>query len=314
MQRKVVPNPRCQRSPSCGTWAGGSSPLLQPWVGLHPCDVPPLKHPGAEQSLVWLPLPSRHVASGAGGSLLAPSTRCLQPPAAEVLPGPGTVLPAGPARERGVESGDGAEAKAESEESEAVEDASHPRLQVSEQKSRPWREVRGCPCSGFRQRLQQKQAARACQCSPWWVASSLSAPEGQLQVRGRLFPPPCAKTHPPHRAAGLWLRSPPSPRPACPGREAPLCSAPGSRGDGGNTDGVPAGLAGLGEEALEAAAAAGPAALHHVALPAQGHVALQAAEVLQVPAPALRLDALLHEDQLEGGKTTHPLNTQLENR
>lgn len=76
----------------------------------------------------------------------------------------------------------------------------------------------------------------------------------------------------------------------------------GTRGQRGSTDGVPAGLAGLGKEALEAAAAAGPAARHHVALPAQGHVTLQAAEVLQVPAPALRLDALLHEDQLQGEK------------
>lgn len=72
------------------------------------------------------------------------------------------------------------------------------------------------------------------------------------------------------------------------------------------TDGVPAGLARLGEEALEAAAAAGPPAPHHVALPAQRRVALQAAEVLRVPAPALRLDALLHEDQLEGDKGPVP--------
>lgn len=160
----------------------------------------PIKYPGAKQSLVLLLLPSCHVANGALGSLPAPSTRCLQLPATEVLPVPGVVLPAGLVRERGVESGDGADAKAESEESEVVEDASRPRLQVSEQKSRPWREVRGCPRRGFRQRLQQKQAARACQWSPWWVASSLSAPEGQPPVRGRLFPQPCAKNHPPHRA------------------------------------------------------------------------------------------------------------------
>ncbi|KAM4885075.1 uncharacterized protein FYW23_012118 isoform 1-T4 [Sylvia borin] len=163
--------------------------------------------------------------------LPAPSPRRLQPPAAGLLP----------ARASGVPSGDGAEAKAESEESEAVEDTSWPRLQVSEQKRRPRRQVRGCPRSGLRHRLQQKQAARECQCSPWCVTSSPSAPAGTAT-----------------------------------------------------------GLARLGKEALEAAPAAGPAAPHHVALPPQGLVALQAAEVLQVPAPALGLDALLHEDQLQG--------------
>lgn len=181
----------------------------------------PMKQPRAEQSLVLPPLPSRHAASRAAASLPSPSTV------------PGTVLPAGPARERGVDSGDGAEANAESEESEVVEDASQPRLQVSEQKSRPWQEVRGCPRSGFRQRLQQKQAARACQWSPWWVASSLSAPEEQPPLRGRLFPRPSAKTRPPRPAAGLWLRSPPSPRPACLGREAPLHPAWGGVGRDG---------------------------------------------------------------------------------
>lgn len=70
-----------------------------------------------------------------------------------------------------------------------------------------------------------------------------------------------------------------------------------------DTDGLPAGLARLGKEAVEAAAAAGPAAPHHVALPAQRRVALQAAEVLRVPAPALCLDALFQEDQLITGGT-----------
>lgn len=229
MQRRVVPTkpqlPALSLLWELGWGLVAAAPALG-WA------VPMQRTPGAEQSLVLLPLPSRHVASGAVGSLPAPSTRCLQPPVAEVLPVPSTVLLAGLARERGVESGDGAEAIAESEESEAVEDASRPRLQVSEQKSRPRREVRGCPCSGFRQRLQQKQAARACQCSPWWVASSLSTPEGQPWVRGRLFPSPCAKTHPPHRATGLWLRSPPSPHPACPGREVLLRPAPERGGQG----------------------------------------------------------------------------------
>lgn len=167
-----------------------------------------------------------------------------------------------------MESGDGAEAKAESEESEAVEEASWPRLQVSEQKRRPRWQVRGCPRSGFRHRLQQKQAARACQCSPWCVTSSPSAPAGtSTGEEGTLLFLPT-----------LWRLQ---------------------GGGPGRTDGVPARLAGLGKEALEAAPAAGPAAPHHVALPPQGLVALQAAEVLQVPAPALGLDALLHEDQLE---------------
>lgn len=183
-------------------------------------------------SLVLLPLPSHHVSSGAVGSLPAPSTRCLQPPAAEVLPVPGAVLPVGPARERDVESGDGAEAKAESEESEVVEDASQPRLQVSEQKSRPRLEVRGCPRSGFRQRLQQKQAARACQWSPWWVASSLSAPEGQPRVRGRLFPQPCAKTRPPRRSRRALALQPSQPTSCLPGQGSPTAPCPGWGGEG----------------------------------------------------------------------------------
>lgn len=205
------------------------------------------------------------------GLLPAPSTRCLQPPAAAVLP----ALVAWLALETGVESGDGAETKAESEESEVVEaaeDTSQPRLQLSEQKSRPQRAVRGCPRSGFRHRLQQKQAARVCQCRPWCVASSLSTPTRGSQVRARGSP---TAAHPSLRQHG-------------------------------RTDGLPAGLARLGKEAVEAAAAAGPAAPHHVALPAQRRVALQAAEVLRVPAPALCLDALFQEDQLEGNKQTVP--------
>lgn len=107
--------------------------------------------------------------------LPAPSPRCLQPP--------------GPARDSGVRSGDGAEAKAESEESEAVEAASWP--QVSEQKRRPRWQVSGCPRSALRQRLQHRQDARACQCSPWCVTSSLSAPAEQPRLRERLFFPVC---------------------------------------------------------------------------------------------------------------------------
>lgn len=109
---------------------------------------------------------------------------------------------------------------------------------------------------------------------------------------------------------GALALQPSQPTSRLPGQRKLRCSLPGVEGrDGGGdgdtngdcTDGVSAGLARFGEEGLEAAAAAGPAALHHVALPAEGHVAFQAAEVVQVPAPALRLDALLHEDQLRGG-------------
>lgn len=72
------------------------------------------------------------------------------------------------------------------------------------------------------------------------------------------------------------------------------------------TDELAAGLAELRIEVLEAAAAAGPAALHDVPLSTQRQVTLQAAEVLHVPAPALGLRAFLSEDQLgrEGTRQT----------
>jgi len=143
-----------------------------------------------------------------------------------------------------------------------------------------------------------------------------TAGEGEALPAAECQSPSSAPSQNPSSAPS---RGAPAPQPSQPasrqpeGLGHPTAPRPGEEGHGGCTDGVPACLAGLGEEAVEAAAAAGPAAPHHVALPAQGHLALQAAEVLRVPAPALRLDALLHEDQLEGGETTHPLSTQLEN-
>lgn len=92
------------------------------------------------------------------------------------------VLAAGPlvfALEMGVASGDGAEMKAESEESEPVEEStdSVSKLQASEQKRRPWWVVTSSPCRALWQELQQKQEALACQCCPWRLACSLSTPK-----------------------------------------------------------------------------------------------------------------------------------------
>lgn len=106
----------------------------------------------------------------------------------------------------GVESGEGVERKAESEESEAVEEdeaRSFSQLQVSEQYGRPWRDVSCSPSSGLRQKLQQKQEGRACQCWPWWVACSLSAPEGQGHEQ--LSPSP---QEPMHRPAAFPRAAP----------------------------------------------------------------------------------------------------------
>lgn len=183
MQQKVLPTrtqPPALTTQQERGWGLVKAALALGWAA--PMQRTPQGTQGAAQNLVLLSLPSHRGANGAGGSLPSPSPRCRQPPAAEALPVPAVVLPLGSARESGVESGDGAEAKAESAESSEVveeEDTSRPRLQVSEQKSRPRRELSGCPRSGLRQRLQQKQEARACQWSPWWVTSSLSAPEGQ---------------------------------------------------------------------------------------------------------------------------------------
>ena len=71
----------------------------------------------------------------------------------------------------------------------------------------------------------------------------------------------------------------------------------GGRG-GQPTDVLPAGVAVLGVEGLEAGAAVGPALLHDVALAPQHRLTLEAAEVLHVPMPALRLGAFVSKDDL----------------
>ena len=62
---------------------------------------------------------------------------------------------------------------------------------------------------------------------------------------------------------------------------------------------LPTGVAVLGEHAVEAAEAVGPALPHDVSLPAEVPVALEAGEVLHVPGAALGLRALVREDDLE---------------
>ena len=69
-------------------------------------------------------------------------------------------------------------------------------------------------------------------------------------------------------------------------------------------DVLPAGVAELGEQVLEAGAAVGAAVTHDVALAAQLLVALQAAEVVHVPASALRLRALVRKDDLSAEEVT----------
>ena len=65
-----------------------------------------------------------------------------------------------------------------------------------------------------------------------------------------------------------------------------------------HADALAARVAELGVEALEAAAAVGSAVPHDVALSAELAVTLEAAEVFHVPATALRLRALVSEDDL----------------
>lgn len=65
-----------------------------------------------------------------------------------------------------------------------------------------------------------------------------------------------------------------------------------------HTDMLPAGVAVLGVERLEAGAAVGSALLHDVALAPQHRLTLETAEVLHVPVPALCLGALVCEDDL----------------
>lgn len=65
-----------------------------------------------------------------------------------------------------------------------------------------------------------------------------------------------------------------------------------------HTDVFPARVAVLGVEGLEAGAAVGPTLLHDVALAPQHRLTLEAAEVLHVPVTALRLRALVRQNDL----------------
>ena len=65
-----------------------------------------------------------------------------------------------------------------------------------------------------------------------------------------------------------------------------------------NADGFATGITVLGEHAVEAGEAVGPPLPHDVPLAAQVLVALEAGKVLHVPGPALRLSALVREDDL----------------
>lgn len=65
-----------------------------------------------------------------------------------------------------------------------------------------------------------------------------------------------------------------------------------------DADGLPAGVAVLGEAVVEAGQAVGPRLAHDVPLPAQLARALRAREVLHVPRAALRLRALVCQDYL----------------
>ena len=65
-----------------------------------------------------------------------------------------------------------------------------------------------------------------------------------------------------------------------------------------HADGFAAGVAILGKHAVETGEAVGSALPHDVALAAQVPVALEAGKVLHVPGPALRLGALVREDDL----------------
>lgn len=70
-----------------------------------------------------------------------------------------------------------------------------------------------------------------------------------------------------------------------------------------HTDVLGAGVAVLGVEGLEAAAAVGPAILHDVPLPPQHRLAFKAAEVLHVPVPPFGLSAFVSKNDLVGGNT-----------
>ena len=66
-----------------------------------------------------------------------------------------------------------------------------------------------------------------------------------------------------------------------------------------HANGLAAGVAVLGEHAVEAGEAVGSALAHDVALTAQIFVALEAGKMLHVPGSALRLCALVREDYLK---------------
>jgi len=83
-------------------------------------------------------------------------------------------------------------------------------------------------------------------------------------------------------------------------RSAPLPSCPGAR-----TDVLGAGVAVLGVEGLEAAAAVGSAILHDVPLPPQHRLAFKAAEVLHVPVSPFGLGAFVGKNDLGRGKRKH---------
>lgn len=74
------------------------------------------------------------------------------------------------------------------------------------------------------------------------------------------------------------------------------------------TDGLPAGVAVLGEHGVEAAQAVGAALPHDVPLPSQLCVALEAGKVFHVPGAPLGLGALVGQNDLstrECGRSGH---------
>ena len=68
-----------------------------------------------------------------------------------------------------------------------------------------------------------------------------------------------------------------------------------------NPDRLSAGVAVLGEHAVEAGETVGPALSHDVALSSEVPVALKAGKVLHVPSTTLGLGALVGEDDLKVG-------------
>lgn len=97
----------------------------------------------------------------------------------------------------------------------------------------------------------------------------------------------------------IWLPQPCTALPAapqcCQGLNAisPAGLCPPAR-----TDVLGAGVAVLGVQGLEAAAAVGPPILHDVTLPPQNCLTLEAAEMLHVPVPPFSLSALVGKNDL----------------